>query len=64
MGYYALVKDNVVFSVIVADQAFIDATPLAALSADMTAEVFEDRPGPGHTYDPITGLFTPPVVPE
>ena len=60
MGYFALIKDNVVTSVIVADQAFIDATPLADLAADLTVEVFEDRPGPGHTYDPGTGLFAPP----
>jgi len=61
MGYFALIKDNVVTSVIVADQAFIDETPLENLSADLTVEVFEDRPGPGHTYDPATQTFSPPA---
>ena len=62
MGYFALVKDNVVTAVIVADQDFVDATPLETLQADVVIDVTENRPGPGYTYDAGTGIFTPPVT--
>lgn len=62
MGYFALVKDGLVTSVIVADQAFIDSTPLENLQADTAIDVseIEQRPSPGHTYDAETG-FAPPA---
>ena len=59
MGYFALIKDGVVRSVIVADQAFVDATGSVALGCDSVIEVAEEsRPGPGYTYDGQT--FSPP----
>lgn len=62
MGYFALIKDNVVTSVIVAEQAFIDETSLETLQADLTVDVseVEQRPGPGYLYDSGTQTFTAP----
>lgn len=62
MGYFALIKDNVVTQVIVAEQDFIDATSLETLQADLTVDVSEteQRPGPGYLYDPETEAFTAP----
>jgi len=61
MGYFALVKNNKVLSVIVANREFIDATSATDLAADLTVEVFANRPEPGYVYDPDTGTFTPPT---
>jgi len=61
MGYFALIKDNTVRSVIVANREFIEKTPINALQVDLAVEVFEVRPSTGYTYDPDTGLFSPPV---
>lgn len=62
MGYFALLKDNVVTAVIVADQRFINETSLEVLQADSVVDVseMEQRPGPGFTYDPVTTVFLPP----
>jgi hypothetical protein len=62
MAFFALIKSNVVTGVIVADQSFVDATPIEAFDADIVIEVLDapGRPGPGYTYDPGTGLFTSP----
>jgi len=60
MGYFALIKDGVVCSVIVADQAFVDEVGVGTLGCDSAVDVSgADRPGPGYTYDGET--FTPPV---
>jgi hypothetical protein len=61
MGYFALIKDNTVKTVIVANREFIEKTPIAALQADLAVEVFENRPSTGYVYDPDTGTFTPPT---
>lgn len=62
MGYFALIKDNAVTSVIVAEQSFIDETSLETLQADLTVDVSEaeQRPGPGYLYDAETSTFTAP----
>jgi hypothetical protein len=62
MGYFALIKDGIVTSVIVAEQDFIDETSLETLQADLTVDVSEteQRPGPGFTYDAETETFTAP----
>jgi hypothetical protein len=62
MGFYALIKDNRVTTVIVAEQDFIDETPLETLQADLTVAVSEaeQRPGPGYLYDSVTQTFTAP----
>ena len=53
-------KDGVVASVIVADQAFVDAVGVGVLGCDSAVSVeAEGRPGPGYTYDGET--FSPPV---
>lgn len=64
MALFALIKNNVVTGVIVADQAFVDATPIEVFGADLMLEVQDvpGRAGPGYTYDPVTGLLTPPQV--
>jgi len=62
MGYFALIKDGVVQSVIVAEQDFIDGASLEELQADLTVDVSdaEQRPGPGYLYDAETATFTAP----
>lgn len=62
MGYFALVKEGVVVSVIVADQAFIDEISLETLQADLAVDVSaaDQRPGPDYTYDSETEAFTAP----
>lgn len=63
MGFYALIKDNRVTSVIVAEPEFIEQTPLSVLQADCVIDVsnVEFRPGPGFTYDAETMTFTTPA---
>lgn len=62
MGYFALIKDNVVISVIVAEPSFIEETSLETLQSDAVVDVsdVEQRPGPGYAYDADTETFTAP----
>lgn len=62
MGFYALIKDNRVLSVIVAEPEFVEQTPLSILQADSVVDVSdaEQRPGPGYLYDAGTSTFTAP----
>jgi len=62
---YALVKNNVVHNVIVADPDYV-----SEISPEYDNVVLLDYPeeetvsGPGWTYNPTTGEFSPPVEPE
>jgi len=62
VGFYALIKDNRVISVIVAEPEFVEQTPLSILQADSVVDVsdVEYRPGPGFIYDAETMTFTAP----
>jgi hypothetical protein len=61
MATYAEINgDNIVVNVIVADADFI------ATQTDKTYVEYDDTnpAGIGWTYDPSTGLFTPPPTPQ
>ena len=59
MGYFALVKDSKVTTVIVADQKFINAC-FRDLQADVAVDVTDARPAIGDVYDAESGTFSKP----
>ena len=61
MAYYAVIQDNKVNNIIVADSKEIAETVTGFLCIEYTDE---NPAGIGWTYDPETGRFVPPVQEE
>lgn len=59
MPYFVLIKNNVVFQTIVADQSFIDQTIDDRWDSVIPLADDDFRPMPGWAHDPDTGLYTP-----